>query len=92
MLGALLIPALMWHAAIYREVGFLLPFKIIAGVFGIAAVIYVGVFFASALILSGGRILVGLRCPVCNRSTHHRFAVGQMCEHCGSELASWLYV
>lgn len=31
-------------------------------------------------------------CPSCKQITKKRYAVGEVCEHCGKELAPWLFV
>ena len=53
------------------------------GLAGMVAVLGLGVAW-----LFRGRIT----CPSCGRPSTHSSAVGQACEHCGRELAPWLYV
>jgi Zn-dependent protease with chaperone function/ribosomal protein L37AE/L43A len=31
-------------------------------------------------------------CPACRKITKKRYAVGEVCEHCGKDLAPWLFV
>jgi hypothetical protein len=58
-----------------------------------AALVLYPVLFGTTLLLVGVRRRIARpRCPGCGRMTERHVAVGQACEHCGADLAPWLYV
>jgi hypothetical protein len=38
------------------------------------------------------RRAVGITCPACHHKSKQRHAVGRNCEHCGADLAPWIWV
>jgi hypothetical protein len=66
---------------------------ILGGISVTAAVfLYLTVFGATWLVLKIQGFIRPPRCPVCAQTTKKRYVVGRNCEHCGNELAPWLYV
>lgn len=64
-----------------------LPLSIIVALF-----IYVITFGVTWLLMKAYRMIRKLRCPSCKQVTKKQYVVGQVCEHCGEELAPWLFV
>jgi Zn-dependent protease with chaperone function len=69
-----------------------IPFHILPIALGIAVILYPVVFGATWAIIRVRRVIITPRCPNCGEVTHHEVAVGQKCEHCGEDLALWLFV
>jgi Zn-dependent protease with chaperone function len=57
-----------------------------------ALFLYVISFGGTWLLVQIHRLVKHPRCPACQRVTSQRDAVGQLCEHCGHNLAPWLFV
>jgi Zn-dependent protease with chaperone function len=58
----------------------------------VVALLVVGfVFMATLFFVALKKWISPLRCPACQRKSVHRYAVGQVCENCGSDLAPWIY-
>ena len=57
-----------------------------------ALLLYFVAFSVTWLSMQAYRLLWQPRCPTCRQATKIRYAVGQACEHCGQELAPWLFV
>lgn len=53
---------------------------------------YIIVFAITWLLVQAYRLFRKPHCPSCNQITKKRYAVGQVCEHCGQNLAPWLFV
>jgi len=64
-----------------------LPATILGALF-----LYAITFGITWLFLQVRRFFVQMHCPVCKQITHQPYAVGQLCEHCGHDLAPWLFV
>jgi hypothetical protein len=59
---------------------------------GIALALYVALFGLTWLVVQARRATRQTRCPACEQRTQHKHTVGETCEHCGAELAPWLFV
>lgn len=66
---------------------------------GALAVVTMGVLFQCTIVFGVTWVLVQAyrffrkpRCPSCNQITKKRYAVGEVCEHCGKDLAPWLFI
>lgn len=56
----------------------------------IAPFLYSVIFGATWLLVQAYRWVRRPRCPACRQVTRQRYAAGQVCEHCGRDLAPWL--
>ncbi len=54
--------------------------------------IYLLVFALTWLFVGIARITRQSHCSICGQISRQKYSVGQTCEHCGNELAAWLYV
>lgn len=54
-------------------------------------ILYTAMSGGGWLLVEAGVLLSRRRCTACNQHTSQRRAVGHVCEHCGSELAGWLF-
>ena len=57
----------------------------------IAIFLYGFVFVVTWLSSKVLRLVWKPHCPTCGQAIHQQYAVAQLCKHCGSELAPWLY-
>ncbi len=57
----------------------------------IAIFLYGFVFVATWLSSKVLRLVWKPQCPTCGQAVYQQYAVAQLCKHCGSELAPWLY-
>jgi hypothetical protein len=92
LLWIILLVGIGWQFNIYRTIWPQIPFRALAGatvvtlaVGGLIAAIGAGWIAARVL-------LIRPRCPVCQTPTQARIVVGRSCNHCGSDLAPWLFV
>lgn len=53
---------------------------------------YTIVFGVTWVLVQAYRFFRKPRCPSCNQITKKRYAVGEVCEHCGKDLAPWLFI
>ena len=58
---------------------------------GVAMGLYVLLFGLTWLVVQVRRAVRQTRCPACEQRTQHKHTVGETCEHCGAELAPWLF-
>jgi Zn-dependent protease with chaperone function len=65
----------------------LLVFGVIGSLF-----LYSIAFGVTWLLVQTYRLFRKSRCPSCEQITNKRYAVGQVCEHCGQDLAPWLFI
>jgi hypothetical protein len=66
--------------------------RVLPAASALALALYAVVFAATLILVQVHRRVVRPCCPDCGRVTKRRVAVGQVCEHCGADLAPWLYV
>jgi Zn-dependent protease with chaperone function len=57
----------------------------------ISLFLYIAIFGATWLLAQAHRLVWRPHCPTCKQVTRQRYAVGQLCEHCGQSLAPWLF-
>jgi hypothetical protein len=57
-----------------------------------ALLFYFFTFAASWVLVKIVRTVRPCRCPSCKQATQHKYVAGRMCEHCGADLAPWLFV
>ncbi len=57
----------------------------------IALFLYVATFGATWLLIQVCRLVGRPRCPTCSQVTRQPYVVGQLCKHCGGDLAAWLF-
>lgn len=55
-------------------------------------ILHVVIFGATWLVVQLVRPFQLARCPHCGKITQQKGAVGRNCEHCGQELAPWLFI
>jgi hypothetical protein len=91
LLGVILIPVLIWQASAWSEVSIPVPAVAVVIAVGIALAIYAGVFVVSWVLFSLFGRAGSRRCPTCGQRTRQAVAVGRACEHCGGDLAPWLF-
>jgi len=58
---------------------------------GIALALYVALFGLTWLVVQARSAVRQTRCPACEQRTQHKHTVGETCEHCGAQLAPWLF-
>lgn len=57
-----------------------------------ALFLYIVIFGVTWLLVQAYQLVRRPHCPTCKQPTRQRYAVGQICEHCGQNLAPWLFV
>ncbi len=53
--------------------------------------LFCGAFIASWIAFTIFGLVFPPCCPKCKKATNHKMVLGKSCEHCGSELAPWLF-
>lgn len=57
----------------------------------VGPLLYAGIFGATWMLMQVWRLVNPARCPSCRKVARPRYVIGQVCKHCGHELASWLF-
>jgi Zn-dependent protease with chaperone function len=69
-----------------------IPIQIWAASLFITVLIYLVIVGATWLLVQVYRLFHKSHCPACGQVTRQPYAVGKTCEHCGLDLAPWLFV
>ncbi len=94
LLCALYLPLLVWRIMLLYpwDPGNLQYLRnILVNTLSAGLFVYVVAFGATWVLTQIRRLARPVRCPSCGKVTRQKYAVSHLCEHCGHDLASWLF-